>query len=187
MPHPIGFIHGRFQVVHNDHLKYLLAGKALCDHLIVGITNPNQEMTCDEKTDPARSSKNNNPLTYDEREHMIRAALLESGITTEEFSIVPFPISRPDLLAGCAPADATYYLTIYDAWGREKKQRLESLGLKTHVMWEKSPEEKGLTGKAVRTAIREGRDWKSMIPKSVAEYAEQWDLQNRFNELSSAS
>ena len=31
-----GVIHGRFQVLSNDHLCYLLAGKARCCHLIVG-------------------------------------------------------------------------------------------------------------------------------------------------------
>ena len=35
-----GVIHGRFQVLHNDHLKYLLAGKADASTLVVGITNP---------------------------------------------------------------------------------------------------------------------------------------------------
>ena len=38
--HKIGVIHGRFQLLHNDHLKYLLAGKKRCEHLVVGITNP---------------------------------------------------------------------------------------------------------------------------------------------------
>lgn len=35
-----GVIHGRFHILHNDHLKYLLAGKLARCHLIVGITNP---------------------------------------------------------------------------------------------------------------------------------------------------
>jgi|GEM_PF-3973487 len=34
----VAVIHGRFQALHNDHLKYLLAGKACCRHLTVGIT-----------------------------------------------------------------------------------------------------------------------------------------------------
>lgn len=40
-----GVIHGRFQLLHNDHLKYLLAGKARCEHLVVGITNPDPCLT----------------------------------------------------------------------------------------------------------------------------------------------
>jgi len=30
----VGVIHGRFQVLHNDHLKYLLAGKEKCVQFI---------------------------------------------------------------------------------------------------------------------------------------------------------
>lgn len=184
MKHPVGFIHGRFQVLHNDHLKYLLAGKALCDHLFVGITNPNQDMTTDEAADPARSSLENNPLTFDERRLMVRFALLEAGIEVESFSIVPFPISRPDLLENFTPPDATYYLTIYDEWGREKKQRLESIGLKTHVMWEKPVNEKGITGTYVRKAIRDNGDWEPLVPPAVAKKIIEWNLQERFSESS---
>lgn len=36
----MGAIHGRFQVLRHDHLKYLMAGKARCQRLCVGITNP---------------------------------------------------------------------------------------------------------------------------------------------------
>ena len=58
--HPLGFIHGRFQVLHNDHLAYLLAGKAQCEHLIIGVTNPDTASIRDEAADPDRSSLANN-------------------------------------------------------------------------------------------------------------------------------
>ena len=35
----LGFIHGRFQLFHNDHLQYALLAKEQCKKLIVGITN----------------------------------------------------------------------------------------------------------------------------------------------------
>jgi len=47
-----GVIHGRFQVLHNEPLKYLLAGKALCKHLVVGITNPDPSLIKSEPADP---------------------------------------------------------------------------------------------------------------------------------------
>ena len=50
-----GVIHGRFQVFHNDHLVYLLAGLALCRHLVVGITNPDPFLTRDDAADRKRS------------------------------------------------------------------------------------------------------------------------------------
>jgi len=185
--HPLGFIHGRFQVLHNDHLRYLLAGKALCGHLIIGVTNPDAASSLVESTDPARSDARNNPLTYAERETMVRAALAEAGVPEDEFQVIPFPICQPERILELAPPEAVYYLTIYDEWGREKKRRLESLGLTTHVMWERPPEQKGLAGKDVRAAIREGRDYRPMVPPAVARLVEKWKLQERLSGPSSGS
>ena len=72
-----GIIHGRFQILHNDHMKYLLAGKEMCEHIIIGITNPDPFLTRDHKSNPHRSTNLNNPLTYYERMVMIRESLLE--------------------------------------------------------------------------------------------------------------
>ena len=78
-PYDVGVIHGRFQVLHNDHLRYLLAGKDLCRHLVVGITNPDPSLTREESADPHRSRPEANPLTYYERQALVRAALGEAG------------------------------------------------------------------------------------------------------------
>ena len=84
-----GVIHGRFQILHNDHLKYLLAGKALCRHLVVGITNPEPEMVKAETVDPNRSDPLANPLTYYERYCLIRTSLADAGLDMASFSVVP--------------------------------------------------------------------------------------------------
>lgn len=179
--HRLGLIHGRFQVVHNDHLKYLLAGKALCEHLIIGVTNPTTGATAEESSNPERSKPENNPLTYDERKAMIRAAFGEAGIPADTYSVIPFPICMPDKLREMAPREAIYYLTIYDDWGRKKLERLSELGLETHVMWDRKPEEKGISGKDVRSAIRTGGEWQTMVPSAVARLVNSWNLQERLS------
>lgn len=181
MPHPLGLIHGRFQVLHNDHLVYLLAGKELCDRLIIGVTNPTADMTSDEATNPERSAPANNPLTFEERKAMIEAAFEEAGVDAAEYEIIPFPINKPETLKELAPRDAVYYLTIYDDWGREKLKRLNGLGLKTHVMWERSEEQKGISGTDVRSAIRSGNGWRDMVPPAVARLVDRWNLQERLS------
>ena len=178
--HPTGFIHGRFQVLHNDHLAYLLAGKERCERLIVGVTNPDAATTRAEAADPKRSSLENNPLSFEERKAMIEAALVEAGVDRHAFSVVPFPINCPELLRERAPRDAVYFLTIYDEWGREKLKRLDSLGLKTEVMWEREQNEKGISGTDVRAAIRDGREWRHLVPPSVAVLVDRWHLAERF-------
>ena len=174
-----GVIHGRFQVLHNDHMKYLLAGKEKCRHLVVGITNPDPSLAKDDPADPARSSAEANPLTYFERYTMIRAAFLESGLNLSEASIVPFPINFPHLYKYYVPMEATFFLTIYDSWGEKKLQQFESLGLMVEVLWKRTLEEKGLRAGEIRRRMLKGDHWEHLVPRSTRELMKAWDIPNR--------
>lgn len=180
----IGVIHGRFQVLHNDHIKYLMAGKNLCNYLVVGITNPDPSLTRDSEANPHRSKPFANPLTYYERFLMIQAALLEQGLSYTEFSIVPFPINVPELIRYYVPLDAVFFLTIYDDWGRQKKIFLQSLGLKIHVLWEVPLEKKGLSSSDIRESMKSGDKWEHFVPSSVVKLMYKWNVSKRLRELS---
>ncbi len=179
----IGVIHGRFQVLHNDHIKYLMAGKKLCKFLVVGITNPDPSLTRNSDANPHRSTPLANPLTYYERYLMIQAALLEQGLLLTEFSIVPFPINVPELIKYYVPLDAIFFLTIYDDWGRQKKDYFQSLGLKIHVLWEVPLEQKGLSSSDIRDLMRKGEKWEHLVPTSVANLMKQWNVTKRLKEI----
>ncbi|MHA1235111.1 MAG: adenylyltransferase/cytidyltransferase family protein [Promethearchaeota archaeon] len=178
-----GVIHGRFQILHNDHVKFLLAGKKLCDHLIVGITNPDPSLTKDHDSNPHRSTIIANPMTYYERYVMARETLLENDLELSEFSIVPFPINVPELLKYYVPLDAVFFLSIYDSWGRQKKEYLESLGLKVQVLWEVPLEEKGLSGSDIRSSMLKGEPWEYFLPAAVVKLVKKWDILTRLSEL----
>lgn len=62
------------------------------------------------------------------------------------------------------------YLTIYDAWRYEKKQKLQFIGCNIKVLWEVSLREKGISGSDVRRLIVENKDWGSYVPKYVYDY-----------------
>ena len=180
-----GVIHGRFQILHNDHIKYLIAGKELCSHLIVGITNPDPSLIKDTKANPHRSTSLANPLTYYERYVMVQAALLEQGLNLSEFSIVPFPINIPELIQYYVPMDAIFFLTIYDDWGRQKKEYFKSLGVKIHVLWEIPLEEKGLSSRDIRESMIKGEAWENLVPSSVAKLMKEWKITLRLKKLRS--
>ena len=182
-----GVIHGRFQVLHNDHLKYLLAGKARCRHLVVGITNPDPMLTRDDAVDPHRSDPLENPLTYFERYTMVRAVLDEAGLAPSELSVVPFPVNLPDLYRHYLPTEARFFLTIYDGWGRRKRERFASLGLDTEVLWERPVEEKGLSGTDVRRRIAAGDGWESLVPPATARLVKAWGVPERLRGLLDAT
>ncbi|SEM50173.1 nicotinamide-nucleotide adenylyltransferase [Syntrophus gentianae] len=179
----MGVIHGRFQVFHNDHLVYLLSGRALCRHLVVGITNPDPILTRSESADPKRSDPAANPLTYFERYLMVRSALEEAGIESSCFSVVPFPINIPELYRHYVPLDALFFLSIYDAWGRRKLEYFQSLGLKTHVLREVPPDQKGLSGTDVRRRMAQNEPWEELVPPAVTRLMKKWDIPARLRNI----
>jgi nicotinamide mononucleotide adenylyltransferase len=178
-----GVIHGRFQVLHNDHLKYVMAGKARCRHLVVGITNPDPMLTREDSADPRRGLPEANPLSYFERYTLIKLALLEVGLDTLEFSIVPFPINLPELYRYYVPLDATFFLTIYDQWGRKKLEQFQAHGLRTEVLWERDPHEKGIIATDVRNRMAEGRDWEHLVPPTAQSLMVEWNVPERLRKL----
>jgi len=182
-----GVIHGRFQVLHMDHLKYLKAGKERCGHLVVGITNPDPTLTRPDPADQERTAAASNPLTYFERYTMVVQALLEAGFKISRFSVVPFPINVPDLYGHYVPLDGTFFLTIYDAWGRRKLQQFKALGLKTEVLWEKPLSEKGLSGSTVRKLMAQEASWAHLVPPSTGVLMKKWNIPERIRRLSEAT
>ncbi|WP_033213689.1 nicotinate-nucleotide adenylyltransferase [Kitasatospora phosalacinea] len=175
--HPIGVIHGRFQMLHLGHLEYLLAGADRCRTLVVGITNPDPWTTADEPSDPERGRPESNPCTYYERHLMVEAALTEAGVAPERLRIVPFPHSFPERLAHYAPREAVYLLTLYDAWGDAKLRRFHDLGLRTEVMWRRT--EKPVSGSLVRRTLAAGGDWESLVPPGVARVVKERRIDER--------
>jgi nicotinamide-nucleotide adenylyltransferase len=163
-----GVVHGRFQLFHLDHLKYVLAARQRCRQLVIGITNPDPTLTRIDAADPNRSSPEANPLTYFERYSIIRQVMFESGMDPADFSIVPFPINFPELYRFYLPLDAVFYLTIYDEWGKRKLDMFQSLGLNVEVLWIKSPEHKGISAGEVRRRMAEGERWEHLVPPAAA-------------------
>jgi len=181
----LGVIHGRFQVLHNDHIKYLMAGKELCKHLVVGITNPDPSLTRASDANSHRSTSIANPLTYFERYLMIQAAMLEQGLSLSEFSIVPLPINVPELIKYYVPLDGIFFLTIYDEWGQQKKKFFQALELKIHILWEVSLEKKGLSSSDIRETMIKNGKWEQFLPPSVVKLMNEWNIAERLKELKS--
>ncbi|MHC4662367.1 MAG: nicotinate-nucleotide adenylyltransferase [Planctomycetota bacterium] len=181
--HETGVIHGRFQVLHNDHMKYITAGKEKCRHLVIGITNPDPMLTKIDEADKERSDPSANPFSYYERQVMLKAALLDTGISVEEFTIVPFPISFPELYRFYVPEDAVFFLTIYDEWGEKKLETFKSIGYEIDVLWRRPLEEKGLTSTHIRELISREEPWEHLVPQAVARKLSELGLLERVRKV----
>ncbi len=179
----IGVLHGRFQILHNDHLKYLLAGKKQCRALVVGITNPDPMLTKKEASAPERDTPFANPLTFYERQFLVRTVLQENGVRSNEFSVVPLPINFPELYKYYVPMEALFFLTISGDWGKKKHDYFQSLGLNTQVLQEVSPEQKRISTSDIRARMMDGRPWTHLVPKSVASLLNIWNITARLKDL----
>lgn len=179
-----GVVHGRFQIFHLKHMEYVLAAKMRCQKLLIGVTHPDiVSFAATSGYDQHGVTHRDNPLTYYERYEMIQEALSDFGVKREEYEILPFPISQPDLLFEYVPKDATYYMSICSEWDEVRCQILKDLGVEPEILWRRKPEDKGISGTQIRERIAQGKEWKSLVPKTVAEYITGHGIDTRIQEL----
>ncbi len=124
-----------------------------------------------------------NPLTYYERYVLVRAVLEETGFAPSSFSIVPLPISYPELYRYYVPMDALFFVSIYDDWGRRKLAFFKSLQLATRVLWEVAPGEKGISAQDVRSMMLSGEPWQHLVPPASARLLQAWDIPGRLKRI----
>lgn len=166
MRHRYGLVHGRFQPFHLGHLEYALAALQRCEHLIVGITNPDPSVIIAEATDSERHTPETNLFTFFERQQMIRAALLEADVDLNRISIVPFPIHHPDQWRFYCPQETVQFLRLYSAWGREKLRRFQERGWAVEVL--DPGVAKQVSSTEVRCRLQAGQRWDTLVPAAVA-------------------
>ena len=156
-------IHGRFQPFHNGHLEYLRGAAERSDEVWVGITNPDPARIKEEPSDPLRHLPESNPYTYAERLLMVKAAAKDAGI---DVHVIPFPVNEPELWDAYVPHDVTQYIRLFSDWGGTKLDRLRAAGYEVVVLDEGA--EKQISGADVRAALRDGGDWRALVPPGVA-------------------
>lgn len=171
-----GVVLGRFQPLHLGHMEYLDAARRRCERLVVGITNPNVSAMTFNKADPRRSEQENNPFSYFVRHEMTDMALRGEGWDPGTFAIVPADVNDTAWVAAFLPprARTTVFITVYDAWGDEKVQRLRDLGFEVDVLWRRAMSERLTTGSEIRQLMRGGGSWQSLVPRGVSSYLEQF-------------
>lgn len=163
----VGCIHGRFQPFHNGHMEYALRAVEKCEHLFVGITNPDPRWIRREGESQHRHTDAANPYRYFERHEMIRRSLREAGIAEDRFTIVPFPIDDLAQLEHYVPRAALHYVRVFSAWEEEKARRLRGARWRVAVLDVGEP--KRVSATEVRQLIAGGGDWRALVPEGTAQ------------------
>jgi cytidyltransferase-like protein len=162
-----GCVHGRFQPFHKGHFEYLEAARAQCDQLIVGITQYEQNLV-DPESPEHRVRDAENPFSYWERCQIIWSIIDAAAIPRKKMDIVPFPIHAPANVRSYVPAECIMFTTIFDEWNRRKVMRLEGVGFRVVVLWERAQKE--FEGRIVRQAFKVNRaEAQGMVPAGAFE------------------
>ncbi len=183
MPTTIGCVHGRFQPVHLEHEEYIFAAYEKCDHLIIGITQYENNLLINCALDPHRSKRFNNPLTYDERVLLITRLFEDKGLPANTYSFSPFPIDQPEKMHAFIEKNVKCFTTLIEDWNNEKITRLIELGYDVETLWNRIGL-KGISATHIRAlAFRKDALWRSCVSSSVAILLDKFDFENRLSQL----
>ncbi len=160
-------IHGRFQPFHLGHLDYLKTALSRCEHLIIGITNPDPAEFVEEKTSSHRHVAESNPYTYFQRQQMIKECLIDLEVDLNKISFIPFYLFNEEKWKYFIPnpENLIMLMRIYTEWEEKKIKRFENYGIKVEVL-EKYPV-KTHEGIHVRRMMKNNEDYKSQLPKGT--------------------
>jgi cytidyltransferase-like protein len=170
----LGMVHGRFQPLHKEHLEYIKTGLGLCENLVVGITNPEPSELIEEVASSHRHKDESNPFSYYQREMMIFQSLRIIGIDVSRVICVPFHIFDSSKWSSYLPAKDKFIHLIreFSEWESKKIKDFSEMGYKVAVLDKGAT--KGMTATEVRSLLRSGGSWQSLVPegtrKIICEY-----------------
>lgn len=156
-----GCVTGRFQPVHEDHLRLIRIALAECARVVVGITSPDPAKLRPEPTSAHRHRLDANPFTYLERLALIVTALGDD----RRVIVAPFDLGEPDTWVHQAPLDTVQYVALNGPWEAEKAQRLRTFGYAVREVEPAGPEPRRATD--IREAMRAGEPWDHLVPEAT--------------------
>jgi cytidyltransferase-like protein len=165
---PLGMVHGRFQPFHQEHLEYVLRALERCEHLVIGITNPDPTTYSFERNSDHRHRSEANPYTYFQRLEMIRESLLEAGVSLAKATIVPFHVSDPGKWPFYLPEPArtVQYMRLFSSWEDQKAELFVRHGFRVEALDRRAV--KRMSATQVRRLLAEAGDWEALVPKATA-------------------
>lgn len=148
---------GRFQPFHLGHLHVIREALKEADEIIIGVA-------CNEDAD-----KEENPFSVQERIEMIDLALPANEIGN--YTIFPVPDHEDDnkwaeQLETLIPKFDVVYMSDKNTFGEKWIERC----LKEKYTIRKIKSVTGIDATAIREKIRNKEEWKSLVPKQVADY-----------------
>lgn len=164
-----GLYVGRFQPFHLGHLEAIKDVLKEVEELVIVIGS-------------AQYSHNiNNPFTAGERLVMIRTALQEAGMDYSRLWVVPVPDVHLHMLWVSALEGYTPRFNV--VYSNEPLTRRLFMEAGYKVKSVRFFQRKLYTSTLVREKMRNGENWTTLVPKSVADFINEIDGVNRLRDL----
>ena len=148
---------GRFQPFHNGHLYVIKEALKEADKIVIGVAYND------------KADKKENPFSAKERIEMIDLALPAAEITN--YTIFPIPDNEDDKkwvekLETLVPKFDVVYMSDKNTFGEKWVERC----LKEKYTIRNIKSVTGIGATAIREKIRNKEEWKSLVPRQVADY-----------------
>ena len=159
---------GRFQPLHNGHLEVIKKCAAESEHLIIGVGSAQY------------SHEHDNPFTAGERYFMIDETLKAEGISN--YCIVPIEdLKRYSLWVSQVVSMSPPFRNVYSNNPLTRRLFSEAgYNLRESPLYNRDT----YSGTFVREKMRKDGNWRSLVPKTVADIIEEMDGVNRLKEVS---
>jgi len=164
-----GLFVGRFQPFHNGHLQVVKDVLNEVDEIITVVGSAQY------------SHKISNPFTAGERLTMIREALDEAEISASRYWIVPVPDIHKHMLWVAEVVGYTPSFHVVYANEPLTKRLFKEAGFKVKPIPYHQRETWSST--EIRERMLKGKNWKQLVPKSVAKFIEEIDGAQRLRDL----
>jgi nicotinamide-nucleotide adenylyltransferase len=153
---------GRFQPLHNGHLKVIKWILKKYDKLIIVIGNSQE------------SNTEKNPFTLDERKEMIENTLKNEGIDEKNYQIIGIPDVYDDESWVNSILDKAKFDTVFtrNPWSKRCFD-LFKIPVKEHPMFG------DISASKIRNMVKENKEWKNFVPEEVQTIIERIDLKKR--------
>ena len=147
---------GRFQPVHNGHIKALEFVFSQVDEVIIGIGSAQASHTL------------KNPFTTSERMEMLIRALEEAGLADKRYYLIPLPDINFNAIWATYVVSMVPRFDVVFTGNSLVAQLFREKGYEVIVqpMFRKDI----LSATEIRRRMIEGEPWEELVPKSVAEF-----------------
>jgi len=154
---------GRFQPMHIGHLDVIEWILERYRRIII-VIGSSQESRTEE-----------NPFTFEERKEIIEKTLMSEGIKENKYDIIGIPDVYDDKTwVGMILHNAVFDVVFTQNPWTERCFR------EFNIPVEKHPQFGDISATQIRKMMREGKEWKRLVPREVERIIERIDLRERF-------